>query len=368
MGAGLLLYTPSESLGNATTGVVADVTRRQRVRQLTHEILQACTSAGSPFSWLRIQGFERLAAAVEAGVAADCSALGSSLDETYSQVLEVVLSSLDRQLVIPPDQLCAPGGADGGAPGAAGAGAARARLQQQLAHHQRELSAAAPQIAGGLAPAHAGPGEWAAAARALAGVVILHAKTRAVLATAQYLQLLASRACSCPPCAPPMLDALLAVTAGSAEAQALFAGTGGLDAAARLARGAAEAPGARRPGGGGGGGGGGPVAAVPRDVRLRCLGFLHVFMGHVLSRSVRAGQVHPNTQRSAQQLLHTELGQAAADTLLKTPADATLAAASQAAAPGSGGGGSGGLAAVAAVAEAALAAVVAAGRAVDDGW
>jgi hypothetical protein len=115
------------------------------------------------------------------------------------------------------------------------------------------------------------------------------------------------RACaprSCPPAAPPALDALLAVTAGSAEAQALFVGNGGLDAVARLALGQAAEPGARRAGAAGGGGGGGAggggggsggggaaaVAVVARDVRLRCLGFIHIFMGHILSRGVKSGE------------------------------------------------------------------------------
>jgi hypothetical protein len=99
-------------------------------------------------------------------------------------VLEVILSSLDRQLVIPPDQLRAPPAPP------AGTGTVRSRLQQHVARHQRALSAAAapPLLPGGLSPGHAGPEEWAAAAAALAGVCILHGKTRAVLATAQYLQ------------------------------------------------------------------------------------------------------------------------------------------------------------------------------------
>lgn len=106
--------------------------RRQRVRQLTHKIIAACTAgaarwgalcrliqhgctaprqkqapatqhklhasnciqhrshatacaASSPFYWLRIQGFQQLAAALEAGVACDPAALGASLDQTYSQ-------------------------------------------------------------------------------------------------------------------------------------------------------------------------------------------------------------------------------------------------------------------------------------------
>jgi hypothetical protein len=361
-------------------------------------------AASSPFFWLRVQGFDRLVAAFDAGVASDHAALAASLDQTYSQVLEVVLSSLERQLVASPveqrrreleqrrreleqqeqqqeqQQQQVSGSV---APDlASSTGTVRSGSQQHLQlllqqqqhqsqQQQQQQSQQQQQLPpGGLAPSQAPPEEWAAAMRALQGAAVLHAKTRAVLASAQYLQLLVNRACSCPPAAPPALDALLAVAASSGEAQALLVGNGGLDAVARLARGRVAQQGVRGGGGGGGGGSGGdgggsgfgPVA-VPREVQLRCLGFIHVFVGYILTKSVRAGQVHPNTHRSSQQLLHSELGQTAAE-LLCRHSDETLAAGRSA--DGGGGAAEGGGASVGrqldAVAAAALAAMVKSNR------
>ncbi|GBF90655.1 hypothetical protein Rsub_03227 [Raphidocelis subcapitata] len=385
----MLLYSPPPGLGDASAaGILAEVTRRQRVRQLTNEIMAACTTAGAPFYWLRVQGFDQLAAALDAGASGDPSALAVSLDETYSQVLEAVLSSLDRQLVMPsssgradPEPLSSSSGGGGGSGTAGGAPGPQQQNQQQQG----------PGLPpGGLAPGHAPPEEWAAAMRVLQGACVLHGKTRAVLGTAQYLQLLVNRACSCPPAAPPALDALLAITAASPEAQALLAGNGGIDAVVALARGRTARPGTARGGGGAAVVGGPPV---PRGVRLRCLGFLHVFVGHVLARGVRAGVVHPNTQRSSQQLLQSELGQAAAELLCRSADGALAKGAAAAAGPaapprqsaaegdggGSGGGGAAGQesgggaagqesgggvggSALDAVAEAALAAMEGSGR------
>ena len=351
------------------------------MRQLTHEILAACAAAAAPFSWLRVQGFDRLTAALAAGAAGDAAALARSLDQTYSQVLDAALSALDRQLAhhAPPPPPAPSAGTKqqqqqepaGAAAGTAAAAAASASTSRQLPP-------------GGLAPDRAPPEEWAAALRALQGACVLHRGTRSVLGSAQYLQLLANRACSCPPAAPPALDALLAVAAPSPEAQALLAGGGGLAAIARLARGRLAQPGARGSAGGGGGAGGGAssaaaaaaaagsgaaaAAGLTRDVVLRVLGFLHVFVGHVLPRSVRAGVAHPNTLRSSQQLLASELGQGAAEALCRPADDSVLLPAAAAAAAaaadvgGSGGGGSGGGWRVDAVAEAALAAMASAGR------
>jgi len=306
--------------------------------------------ASSPFYWLRIEGFDRLVAAIETGVCGDHAALAASLDQTYSQgelcerlhnavaqwtrptpvpplahtpnpnlpknprrpiaVLEVVLSAFDRQLVLAPTDQAA------GTPQRQPLdGTVRSGSQQQQQQQQQQLPP------GGLAPNQAPPAEWAAAARVLHGVCVLHAKTRAVLASAQYLQLLVNRACACPPAAPPGLDALLAVVASSGEAQALFVGNGGLQAVAHLARGRAAQPGVRA---GGGGRPGVGAAAVSREVQLRCLGFIHVFMVHILSKAVRSGLVHANTQWSSQQLLHAEFGQAAAEMLCRPPPDESV--------------------------------------------
>jgi hypothetical protein len=249
-----------------------------------------------------------------------------------SPVLEVVLSSLDRQLVVTPPPDPSAGGSGGAdAPGQQG-------QKQQPPPPPPAPAAAAGLPPGGLAPAQAPPEEWAAAMRVLQGACVLHPKTRSVLATAQYLQvrqggrrgwrraggahasvaggrragppllpsprpapllrhrqLLVTRACACPPAAPPALDALLAISASSPEAQALFVGNGGLDRVVALACGRAGAPPPPRGGGGGtpgpagsGSSGGGDVE-VARDVRLRCLGFVHVFCLHVLAKAVRAG-------------------------------------------------------------------------------
>jgi hypothetical protein len=83
--------------------------------------------------------------------------------------------------------------------------------------------------------------------------------------------------------------------ASSPEGQALFVGNGGLDRVAALAAGRAATPGSGARGGGalgaaGSGGGGGAPMAVGRGVRLRCLGFIHLFYVHVLARAVRAGE------------------------------------------------------------------------------
>lgn len=61
-------------------------------------------------------------------------------------------------------------------------------------------------------------------------------------------------------------------------------GNGGLDAVVRLAKGLAATPGARGASAAAGG-----VAAVSRDVQLSCLGFIHVFLVHILSKAVRTG-------------------------------------------------------------------------------
>lgn len=55
--------------------------------------------------------------------------------------------------------------------------------------HQQSQQQPGPGLQpGGLAPGHAPPEEWAAAMFVLQGACVLHAKTRTVLGTAQYLQ------------------------------------------------------------------------------------------------------------------------------------------------------------------------------------
>uniref|UniRef100_A0A383WAD7 Uncharacterized protein n=1 Tax=Tetradesmus obliquus TaxID=3088 RepID=A0A383WAD7_TETOB len=335
------LYRLSEQQAQAAAAVgVDDIERRQHVHQLTHKILQGCRQASLPFSWLRACGLRAVAEALSTGLQ-DGAALAAVLEATYSQVLEVILSTLDRDLMppTPPAPTLPP--LPTTAAGAAAAGGSSSSSSALSSSEQSALLEAVGRYPAGHAPAAACSEELCEAYRVLQALVLLHAKSRSLLTSAQYLQLLTARACEVPACLPHALHTLLALLQGNEEAQAMFVSTGGCDML--LARTLQHTQQMAAVGEAAGSG-------APPDLLLQLLLFLQTLLGWGIGESVRRG-AHPSTQRAAVQLMLRHLGPEAAKLLTQGLAQLVAAAGAagpaghvtaEAAAAAGGGGGEGG--------------------------
>ncbi|WIA34442.1 hypothetical protein OEZ86_012776 [Tetradesmus obliquus] len=270
------LYRLSEQQAHAAAAVgVDDIERRQHVHQLTHKILQGCRQASLPFSWLRACGLRAVAEALSAGLQ-DGPALAAVLEATYSQVLEVILSTLDRDLMppTPPAPTLPP--LPTTAAGAAAAGGSSSSSSALSSSEQSALLEAVGRYPAGHAPAAA--------------------------------------------CSEELCEAYR-VLQGNEEAQAMFVSTGGCDML--LARTLQHTQQMAAVGEAAGSG-------APPDLLLQLLLFLQTLLGWGIGESVRRG-AHPSTQRAAVQLMLRHLGPEAAKLL--TQGLAQLVAAAGAAGP-----------------------------------
>ncbi|KAF6256366.1 hypothetical protein COO60DRAFT_1640786 [Scenedesmus sp. NREL 46B-D3] len=136
--------------------------------------------ASQPFSWLRACGLRCVAAALSAGLQ-DGRALAAVLEASYSQA-------------------------------AAGSSSGSSSSSWLSNAEQCALLECVGRYPAGHAPAAASSDELREAYRVLQALVLLHGKSRSLLTSAQYLQLVTARACE-----------------GNEEAQAMFVTTGGLD-------------------------------------------------------------------------------------------------------------------------------------------
>lgn len=192
--------------------IAQDILSSQLRQELITTIRDACTNAAAPFCWLRVAGYRSLSKALAAAsVDAHQLHLQPALDQTYSQILEAVISTLDRSLLLQPESAV------------------------QLSDPQSDAFM-------GCSMAHATEEETVSALIAMQGVSLTHRPTRTALGSWQYMQLIMQRAQQSRTVLPHATHALAAILYGNTSAQEEFVAGGGPQLAAHAAADTSKSP------------------------------------------------------------------------------------------------------------------------------